>query len=543
MRWWSTWLCWLVPAVALADGDLGASDRAARLYRDPLRLDGHGNPLLPLNVASRVDAIEVTAAGGVRVLGTGDGAVEWRVGGPVEIVPGGGKPGEYQHYVVLARAPAWDFDSLRRLKSEWKSRGLSVTTVSSGTTYSLAGRSFDTRVTLLCLEQPFSSAEAAQRRAAELERQTGQDLDVHALVAKPPNSTLVARAGGNELRTADVVWVESATRAPLHVLVGKRDLELPGRIYVVPGSRGGLDVVNEAELERILEGVVASEIFSSAPDAALRAQAIAARTDMLAKVGTRHTTDAFAICSDVHCQAYAGMGRVNPRVSQAVRDTRGVVMVDVEGRLVDAFYHAASGGHTEHNENAWPGRAQPALRGRADLVAGASDPLAQGATEEAVAALLASKPVSWASASGLNAEAERWTFERTAQELLGSLRSVGVAQPVAAMRVLKRGVSGRVTELELALADGQKTLLQGELRIRKALGGSAGAKGMRSSLFLVTPGPGKNGVPQSWSFRGAGFGHGVGMDQTGAVGRARAGQDERAILRHYYNEPKLEKLY
>ena len=53
----------------------------------------------------------------------------------------------------------------------------------------------------------------------------------------------------------------------------------------------------------------------------------------------------------------------------------------------------------------------------------------------------------------------------------------------------------------------------------------------------------KNGIPQTWTFRGAGFGHGVGMDQTGAVGRAKAGQDERTILRHYYNEPKLETLY
>ena len=44
-------------------------------------------------------------------------------------------------------------------------------------------------------------------------------------------------------------------------------------------------------------------------------------------------------------------------------------------------------------------------------------------------------------------------------------------------------------------------------------------------------------------FRGAGWGHGVGMCQTGAVGRARRGSDYRQILGHYFNGAEIAKIY
>jgi len=325
---------------------------------------------------------------------------------------------------------------------------------------------------------------------------------------------------------------------------------MPGRIYAVAGQNG-LEVVNEAEVERMLEGIVASEIFSSAPDAALRAQAVAARTDLLAKVGTRHATDPFAICSEVHCQAYRGLERVNPRIAAAVRDTKGQVLVDKDGRLVDAFYHAASGGHTENNELVWAGRAQPALRGRPDSLAKDGPwgkPLAGFPTDADVAAMLARKDSSWAAASGMNAEACRWRIERSADELRQQLSRFGADSAVVSMTVLRRGVSGRAISLQVQLASGKTLQIDGELRIRDALGGSHGAKGLRSSLVLIQPGPtaaagGGAAVPRSWTFTGAGFGHGVGMDQTGAVARAKAGQSHKDILLHYYAGAELATLY
>ena len=546
MRWMFLLIGFLLPTSALGQGDpLGHSDRTASLYRDVLRLSAEGEPLVPLSVLGNLDKLEMSASGGLRILGTGDGQVEFRVQGTVDVQSLEAKPAVLQHYVVLAQAPDWDFDVLRQKRALWKERGLAIKTVTSGATYSIKGRSFDTRQTLLCLDVIFADHAAAEATAQGLEQQFGEDLQTHAMVGQPPSATLVARSGSGEARASDVLWFEAVGKGMLHV-VGTRkgqriERELPGRVYVVPSNDHGLELVSEAALEQILEGVVASEIFHSAPEATLRAQAIAARTDMLAKVGTRHATDPFAICSEVHCQAYTGAGKVSARIAQAVRDTRGLVMVNTEGRLIDAYYHAVSGGHTENNELVWPGRPQEALRGVPDLMPGGKDPLAAGATDDAVAALLAGKDESWAAASGLNSEACRWRTEKSAADIRDSAQ---LAKSVKEIRVTQRGVSGRAIEIELTLVDGRKKKLSGELHIRKALGGSAGPKGLRSSLFLVKPGPmGADGAPQSWVFTGAGFGHGVGMDQTGALGRAKAGQDFRQILQAYYKAVKSEKVY
>ncbi len=544
----------LVAAPVWAD-PLGHDDRAASLYRDVLRVGDGGKPLLPLSVLSAQDHVEISAGTGLRVLGTGDGQVDIRLppGRAIELTATAAKPGEVKHFVVLAQAPAWDFETLRAQKTTWKERGFAVVAQGTGTTYSLAGRMFDTRQTLLCLDQEFADAEAAAAKAQEIGRHFNVDLGLQQVVAAPPSAELVLRERGGssvEVHARDVLWFEaqrpSGKAAALTVTGlrkgGRSELDLPGRVYVVAG-RQGLEVVNEADLENVLEGVVASEIFHSAPDAALRAQAVAARTDMLAKVGTRHATDPFAICSEVHCQAYRGLERVSPRIAQAVQDTRGQVLVDSEGRLVDAYYHAVSGGHTENNELVWPGRPQPALRGRADVVAGAQDVLAGGPSEDAVRQLLEGKDSSWAAASGLNAEACRWRTERSADELAGQLKRFGVQKPVKALTVVRRGVSGRVIALDVLQSDGSVIKVEGELRIRDALGGSHGPKGLRSSLVLIKAGPSKDGVPQSWTFVGAGFGHGVGMDQTGAVARAKAGQKFEEILLHYYAGATLAKLY
>ena len=539
-------LALLLPLPALAQGDpLGHSDRTASLDRDVLRLDAQGDPLVPLSVLGSQDRVEISAPGGLRILGTGDATVEFRVQGTVDVTAQDAKPAVLQHYVVLGQAPDSDFDALRTRRQVWKDRGLAIRTVTTGATYVLKGRAFDTRQTLLCLDAQFADHASAESTAQGLENQFNEDLQTHALVGQPPSATLMAKSTGGEVRAADVLWFEGAGKGNLHV-VGTRkgqrtERELPGRVYVVASNQHGLEVVSEAALEQILEGVVASEIFHSAPEAALRAQAVAARTDMLAKVGTRHGTDPFAICSEVHCQAYTGAGKVSPRIAQAVRDTRGLVLVDKDGRLVDAYYHAVSGGHTENNENAWPGRPQEALRGVPDLVPGGKDVFAGGVTEQAVSALLAGKDDSWAAASGLNAEACRWRTEKSAADIR---ESATLAKSVKDIRIVQRGVSGRAIEIELTLADGQKKKLSGELHIRKALGGSAGPKGLRSALFQVKPGPvGPDGCPQSWTFTGAGFGHGVGMDQTGAFGRAKAGQDFRQILTAYYRSARLEKVY
>jgi stage II sporulation protein D len=94
----------------------------------------------------------------------------------------------------------------------------------------------------------------------------------------------------------------------------------------------------------------------------------------------------------------------------------------------------------------------------------------------------------------------------------------------------KRGISGRIGALEIVGTRG-KGVIEGDLRIRRMLGG------LKSTLFLVR----REGA--SWVFEGAGFGHGVGMCQTGAIGMAELGKSYQEILGHYYQGTQVSALY
>ena len=78
-------------------------------------------------------------------------------------------------------------------------------------------------------------------------------------------------------------------------------------------------------------------------------------------------------------------------------------------------------------------------------------------------------------------------------------------------------------------------LIEGEYTNRKVLGH------LKSGLWIASPNSrAESNLPDSWTFRGAGFGHGVGMCQHGAIGMAREGHAFDSILKHYYRGSTLK---
>jgi SpoIID/LytB domain protein len=129
----------------------------------------------------------------------------------------------------------------------------------------------------------------------------------------------------------------------------------------------------------------------------------------------------------------------------------------------------------------------------------------------------------------------RWERRFSASEVDELTRDLGVGK-VMALGVTERGVSGRAKVL---LVSGEKgaTQVRGELNIRRMF------RMLNSSMFEVSAERGSEGAITGWAFKGGGWGHGVGMCQTGAIGRAEAGQDYRAILRHYFNGAEVSVIY
>jgi SpoIID/LytB domain protein len=66
---------------------------------------------------------------------------------------------------------------------------------------------------------------------------------------------------------------------------------------------------------------------------------------------------------------------------------------------------------------------------------------------------------------------------------------------------------------------------------------------LNSALFELTVERDARGRPAAWIFTGGGWGHGVGLCQTGAIGRAEAGQDYLQILAHYFNGATVAPMY
>jgi stage II sporulation protein D len=121
--------------------------------------------------------------------------------------------------------------------------------------------------------------------------------------------------------------------------------------------------VRKVPLERYVRGVVAAEMPSAWPLAALEAQAIASRTYAL----TAHAGGSrFDVYSDTRSQVYLGVAAETAATNAAIAATAGRVVL-YEGTPATTYFFASSGGMTENIENAFLGsQAEPWLRGVAD---------------------------------------------------------------------------------------------------------------------------------------------------------------------------------
>ena len=540
-------LCVLVVLAAVAApghaaDEFSGADKLRAIYSAEFRFTKDGLPVVPVAIAEGMSSVTLSAgAGGVRLLPEGDGGAEIRADDTWQIHASATSAARLRYWAVVWRGPVAKAQEADAQVVLWKGKGEKARRFEQGTLFGVGGEVLDRREAIVGVG-PSASPEEAER---SLERLTAKSPlaqpGVFTELVDRPHGQLEATGGksGWKVRNEGVLWFVPAGDAPLRVEAsGERGGEklkmagsYAGRVYVTIDRHGSMAVVNAVPENKLLAGLIPAEIFPSAPEEALKAQAVAARGELLSKIGARHIGDPFRLCSQTHCQVYAGAGHETARTTAAVEATRGEVLFESAGVLADPVYSANCGGHTENNENAWPEmQALPSLRGHRDADKKAGDPYAAGVTGANVAAFIASPPPSFCGRSKLGAgDRFRWTVTRTQDELeklLGKYR----LGPIKTIEVLERGVSGRARSLRVTGAT-RSEVIRGELRIRQAFGN------LRSSLFVVEVQAG------SAIFRGAGFGHGVGMCQTGAIGMAEAGRNYREILRHYYPGTALRKLW
>lgn len=453
------------------------------------------------------------------------------------------RPARLRWSVQVAEISFADREAAQRAIATWRGRGFEVRTAVLGGVFGFRGRVIDNRRYAILLGAG-GTRDEAQRLLEEAATWDDGVLDLFAELVERPAGRIVVHdergriasgEGAVAVEAADGIVVRDVEHDIGYASHGRQDRAYRGTVYVTVDAGGRTAAVNALPLEDLVRGIVPSEIYASAPLEALKAQAVTARGEILAKIGVRHRADPWLLCAEQHCQVYKGMSGEHPQTDRAIAASRGEVLLGREGRLVDSVYSSTCGGHTENNEAVWGTPPDPHLRGVPDWIDSASElePFAAGVTD--VEAWLAADVPAMCGASGFTRpEKYRWERRFSAAEMDAVGARLGIG-PVLSIAVTGRGVSGRATGLAFTGTRGA-TVVQGELAIRRLLGN------LNSSLFVVER-EGDAERPTGWRFRGAGWGHGVGMCQTGAIGRAERGHDHRSILGHYYGGAQPVPLY
>jgi len=268
-------------------------------------------------------------------------------------------------------------------------------------------------------------------------------------------------------------------------------------------------VIEEIALDEYLYGVVSAEMPANFEKEALKAQATVARTYTIYKIENGSKHEGADICDLASC-CQAWISKENrfekwnetereanwEKIVSAVEDTKGKI-ITYEGRPINAFFHSNSGGSTETATNVWGGSNLPYLQ---TVATAGEDAYTQYSSEV--------------------------TF--TKEEMINKIKEYHADIQINfeeenAISILEKTESGRV-----------KTIKFGNLEISGVEARTI--FGLKSAMFTFFI------EGENITFKVLGYGHGVGMSQTGADSMAKLGNDYEEIIKHYYTGVEINEL-
>jgi stage II sporulation protein D len=292
-----------------------------------------------------------------------------------------------------------------------------------------------------------------------------------------------------------------------------------GSIALIAEDKGRFSAINYCNVEDYLRGVVPLEIGNGGADEieAIKAQAIAARTYTYKKIIERQKQP-FDLLPTIADQVYGGAGVEKPLCNQAIRETADLVATFAD-TLIYAYYHSTCGGKTANVEDVWDKPPLPYLRSVNDK-------------NDRGEAFCAQSPnftweESW-SPSQLSSIIGRFSKEAFPQN--------AIAGRLTELRVESRYACGRCRSCKVTTVNGDVSY--GGDKIRFVL--RRNVSGFPILRSAVITGVSMSGGSVHCS--GKGYGHGVGMCQYGAIGRALAGQTYEQIIKAYYTGVEIRSI-
>lgn len=330
---------------------------------------------------------------------------------------------------------------------------------------------------------------------------------------------------------------------------------------VIFSKNGHVRVALVLDLDKYLNGVLHSEIPASYHMEAVKAQAVAARTYGL-NPRINHGKDGLNVCDSwLCCQYFGGLTTVSsPTHERAIHETLGEILT-YQDKPILALFSSCAGGHTETYSNCFsdpitgqfPPPALPYLTGVPETRNKASLKLSD---ETNFRKFYAAAPYTVDSASNhfkwkvhLTADELESHMHATIEAMLKDDRAPFVVAPPSAkfghiesFHVVKRGVSGCAIELDVKTSSGTWRVMK-ELVIRDLFKTPEKKLArLKSARIFFDPVHDKLGHLASLSISGMGWGHGVGLQQTGAQGWAKEGSKYQSILSHYFVGSKIQKV-
>ena len=336
-------------------------------------------------------------------------------------------------------------------------------------------------------------------------------------------------------------------------VLGVKDLKRKGMPALYHGAfefiqrpdRKGFYLVNLVELQEYLKGVVPNEMPIRFGLEALKAQAVAARNYVLTPRTQAYKE--FQVVDSVASQVYYGVNTETDISTRAVMETDGIVAL-YDNEPILALYSSTAGGYTESYAYAFSDpmtKMFPSIN-KPYLVAVPDKSEFESLEEEDKAkAFYESKIPSFDIDSPYYRWERAWNvkeLEEVLKRTLPAQSKTGFVHPafkegdelgnIKDIKVMKRGASGKVIELELMTSKGCYRIAK-ELVIRRVF--QKDGISLPSANIIVEKSLDNYGNVVEIKVLGGGFGHGVGMSQYGAGYMAlKLKQPYYNILRHYY---------
>ncbi|MBI4385877.1 MAG: SpoIID/LytB domain-containing protein [Elusimicrobia bacterium] len=358
---------------------------------------------------------------------------------------------------------------------------------------------------------------------------------------KTPRMALVGPDGRHRLAASRALRIrpesEKGGKTTLSEPLTSRNRTLRGEIEIaLHPTRRAFEVVNVVDLETYSHGVLSAEMPIDSPLEALKAQAVVARTEALyiKRNLRRHRVGNYDLCDGQHCQVYTGVSAETRRSRQVVDATRGRV-VAYQGKAAHVLYSSNCGGHTQSGWEVSGWGDVPYWRGAPDSSPG-SPPYPRSPWE--LWWWLRQTPKAYCMPSRYVYPSHyRWNRIIAAKDLEEKLNRSRKIGRLVGLRTLRRARSGHLNAV-LILGSRRNVKVTDEARMRNLLGIGS----QRSALFLIETEYDDQGRPETFVFHGAGWGHGVGLCQSGSIGRAEQGQTYDEILKAYFPGSEIGNL-